>query len=132
LLGDLVWSDLRKASSNVDKVKQDEEEAANMSDDPKKIVAGDAEAGNGYTGDIAAKHEHDHRGLASRVRNSISVSSVDEETKEGQIFSMHDIDPALDAKMRLVNNVSDHNSSLRRPTSLRGACANWVGATLGN
>jgi hypothetical protein len=79
-----------------------------MSDDPKKIVAGDdAEAGNGYTGPIAAKHEHDHHGLASRVRNSISVSSIDEDTKEGQIFSMNDIDPALDAKMRLVNNVSD-------------------------
>ncbi|KAK5467856.1 Filamentous Growth Regulator [Exophiala xenobiotica] len=78
-----------------------------MSDDPKKIVAGDAEAGNGYTGDIAAKHEHDHHGLASRVRNSISVSSIDEDTKEGQIFSMHDIDPALDAKMRLVNNAID-------------------------
>lgn len=77
-----------------------------MSEDPKKIVAGDAEAGNGYTGDIA-KHEDDHHGLASRVRNSISVQSIDEDTKEGQIFSMNDIDPALDAKMRLVNNAID-------------------------
>lgn len=47
-----------------------------------------------------------HAGLGERVRHSISVQSIDETTREGQIFSMNDVDPALDAKMRLVNNVS--------------------------
>lgn len=47
-----------------------------------------------------------HVGFGERVRHSISVQSMDENTKEGQIFSMNDVDPALDAKMRLVNNVS--------------------------
>jgi len=62
--------------------------------DTKQII--DAEEG---------KETH-HAGLGERVRHSISVQSMDENTKEGQIFSMNDIDPALDAKMRLVNNVS--------------------------
>lgn len=35
------------------------------------------------------------------------VVSGDTNAIEGQLFSMNDIDPALDAKMRLVNNVSN-------------------------
>jgi hypothetical protein len=62
--------------------------------DSKQIV--DAEEG---------KEVH-HAGFGERVRHSISAQSIDENTKEGQIFSMNDVDPALDAKMRLVNNVS--------------------------
>jgi hypothetical protein len=48
---------------------------------------------------------HHHHTFGERVRNSISVQSLDENTVEGQIFSMNDVDPALDKKMRLVNNV---------------------------
>ena len=46
-----------------------------------------------------------HHTFRDRVRNSISVQSIDATTVEGQIFSMNDVDPALDKKMRLVNNV---------------------------
>jgi hypothetical protein len=77
-----------------------------MADEPKTIMTDD-EAKAGYAGDEGVKHDHPaHHGLAERVRHSISVQSIDENTKEGQIFSMNDVDPALDAKMRLVNNVS--------------------------
>ena len=46
-----------------------------------------------------------HPSFSARVRNSISVQSLDASTVEGQIFSMNDVDPALDKKMRLVNDV---------------------------
>ena len=36
---------------------------------------------------------------------SNALGGVDDRAIEGQMFSMNDIDPALDAKMRLVNNV---------------------------
>lgn len=43
----------------------------------------------------------------NRRRSSLGgVISGDTNAIEGQLFSMNDIDPALDAKMRLVNNVS--------------------------
>jgi hypothetical protein len=42
-----------------------------------------------------------------RRRSSLGgVVAGDSNAIEGQLFSMNDIDPALDAKMRLVNNVS--------------------------
>ncbi|ETI26190.1 hypothetical protein G647_02967 [Cladophialophora carrionii CBS 160.54] len=50
---------------------------------------------------------HNRHSFGERVRNSISVQSLDENTVEGQIFSMNDVDPALDKKMRLVNNAID-------------------------
>ncbi|KAJ9634244.1 uncharacterized protein PV06_00418 [Exophiala oligosperma] len=84
-----------------------------MSEDPKKIISDDVEAGDRFHGEATTKHEHDdnpnldHHGLAHRVRNSMSVQTLDNDTKEGQIFSMNDVDPALDAKMRLVNNAID-------------------------
>lgn len=43
--------------------------------------------------------------LGEKVRGSISVQHAQEGAVEGQIFSMNDVDPALDAKMRLVNQV---------------------------
>lgn len=44
--------------------------------------------------------------FAKRVRHSIS--GVDDASSiEGQLFSMNDVDPAMDAKMRLVNNVGE-------------------------
>ncbi len=39
------------------------------------------------------------------VRHSIAVEKVDEQSIEGQMFSMNDVDPVLDMKMRLVNDV---------------------------
>ena len=50
----------------------------------------------------------DEKGRRSSLRNSFG--GVDAKAIEGQVFSMHDIDPALDSKMRLVNNVSDIDS----------------------
>lgn len=93
-----------------------------MSEDPKKIISDDVEAGDRFHGEATTKHEHDdnpnldHHGLAHRVRNSMSVQTLDNDTKEGQIFSMNDVDPALDAKMRLVNNVG----ILHSDTSIEG------------
>jgi hypothetical protein len=54
---------------------------------------------------VADSKEAQHHTFGQRVRNSISVQSIDDNTVEGQIFSMNDIDPALDKKMRLVNDV---------------------------
>ncbi|OAP63713.1 hypothetical protein AYL99_02940 [Fonsecaea erecta] len=55
-----------------------------------------------------AKDDHPrHHSLSERVRHSISVQPLDENTVEGQIFSMNDIDPVLDKKMRLVNDAID-------------------------
>lgn len=61
-----------------------------MSDEPKTIIADDPP-------------KHDHEGFADRMRHSISSANV--EPLEDQIYSMADIDPALDAKLRLVNAV---------------------------
>lgn len=52
------------------------------------------------------KLSDDDNGVASKIRNSVSGRGDDAASIEGQLFSMNDIDPALDAKMRLVNNVS--------------------------
>jgi hypothetical protein len=42
----------------------------------------------------------------SKALRQLSVTSLDDEsTTEGQLFSMVDVDPALDAKMHIVNNV---------------------------
>jgi hypothetical protein len=43
----------------------------------------------------------------SKALRQLSVTSLndDDSTKEGQLFSMVDVDPALDAKMHIVNNV---------------------------
>lgn len=72
--------------------------------DSKQII--DTEEGKeAYDTGVVGKEVH-HGGLGERVRHSISAQSMDENSKEGQIFSMNDVDPALDAKMRLVNNVS--------------------------
>lgn len=52
-------------------------------------------------------------GFKSKALRQLSVTSLndDDSTKEGQLFSMVDVDPALDAKMHIVNNVG-------RPRSL--------------
>lgn len=71
--------------------------------DSKQII--DAEEGKeAYHTGHHGKEVH-HGGFGERVRHSVSSQGIDENTKEGQIFSMNDVDPALDAKMRLVNNV---------------------------
>lgn len=46
-------------------------------------------------------------GFKSKALRQLSVTSLndDDSTTEGQLFSMVDIDPALDAKMHIVNNV---------------------------
>ncbi|KAK4938606.1 Filamentous Growth Regulator [Elasticomyces elasticus] len=73
-----------------------------MSEDPKMVMT-DKEVSTG----AVPKHDQHHGGLAERVRHSISAQSVDESTVEGQVFSMNAVDPALDKKMRLVNEAID-------------------------
>jgi len=46
-----------------------------------------------------------HKSFGDAVLRRVSVASIDPSTKEGQVFSMIDVDPALDEKMRLVNAV---------------------------
>ncbi|KIW28339.1 uncharacterized protein PV07_08012 [Cladophialophora immunda] len=46
-------------------------------------------------------------GLGHELRASISPISIDGATEEGQIFSMGEVDAALDAKMRLLNRTID-------------------------
>lgn len=48
-----------------------------------------------------------NNGFMSRALRQLSVTSLndDDSTQEGQLFSMMDVDPALDAKMHIVNNV---------------------------
>lgn len=74
-----------------------------MSVDPKTVIT-DKE-----TKAVSPGEDLDHgrrrSSLAERVRHSISVQSLDESTVEGQVFSMNDVDPVLDKKMRLVNEV---------------------------
>ena len=44
--------------------------------------------------------------LLEKIDRRLSVTSGgDVSAREGQMFSMTDIDPALDAKMHIVNNV---------------------------
>lgn len=66
-----------------------------------------------------------HPSFSERVRHSISVQSIDESSVEGQIFSMNSVDPALDKKMRLVNNVRVTISPPPLPNPVSGAeCQN--------
>lgn len=61
-------------------------------------------------GDDVERHSDEK--VDRRRRSSLGgVMSGDTNAIEGQLFSMNDVDPALDAKMRLVNNVSLHPSS---------------------
>ena len=66
----------------------------------------------GTSADYKADIEHNvpksarEGSLAQRTIHRLSVTADDASTKEGQLFSMGGFDPALDAKMRLVNNVS--------------------------
>lgn len=59
----------------------------------------------------------DHDGNTARrgsLRNSFGgvVAGKDMNAIEGQLYSMNDVDPVLDAKMRLVNKVSCNNDNL--------------------
>jgi hypothetical protein len=63
-----------------------------------KVIHGDPEYGD--------KKRKDS--FAAKVQRQLSVTSVDDgSTKDGQLFSMVDVDPALDAKMHIVNNVCE-------------------------
>jgi hypothetical protein len=67
-----------------------------LSDD--KVIHGDPEYGD--------KERKDS--FAAKVHRQLSVTSLDDgSTKDGQLFSMVDVDPALDAKMHIVNNVCE-------------------------
>jgi hypothetical protein len=62
------------------------------------------------------KHpDHEKRiGLGHILETSISPSSLDGATQEGEIFSMGEVDAALDAKMRLLNRVSHPSISMHQ------------------
>ncbi|KIW65416.1 hypothetical protein PV04_07679 [Phialophora macrospora] len=55
------------------------------------------------------KHpDHEQRiGIGHKLETSISPSSVDGAVKEGEIFSMGEVDAVFDAKMRLLNRTID-------------------------
>lgn len=59
--------------------------------------------------DVASRTESDDMALRkrdSKTRASFAaINAGDDKAIEGQLYSMNDIDPALDAKMRLVNDV---------------------------
>jgi hypothetical protein len=55
--------------------------------------------------DASPNHNQRRTSVGEKVRGSISLGGADERAIEGQVFSMNDVDPALDAKMRLVNQV---------------------------
>lgn len=61
--------------------------------------------------DVVSRTESDDMAIRkrdSRTRSSFAaVNSGDEKAVEGQLYSLNDIDPALDAKMRLVNDVQE-------------------------
>ena len=49
--------------------------------------------------------------VQGRFRSSIAVEHMPEGAVEGQVFSMNAVDPALDKKMRLVNQVACSRST---------------------
>ena len=61
------------------------------------------------TGNVEKHDGARHGSVQDKFRGSFAVvpghQNDDASTKEGQIYSMNAIDPALDAKMRLVNDV---------------------------
>jgi hypothetical protein len=62
---------------------------------------------------VDADSERKDSSFKSKVLRQLSVTFLndDDSTIEGQLFSMVDVDPALDAKMHIVNDVN-------RPCSL--------------
>lgn len=93
-------------------VQDPEKEHAQEDKESRESPVADGEKETAAHGDFekarlsigSEKHHHD---LAYRIRQSVSGQDVDD-IQEGQVFSMSDIDPALDAKMRLVNQVRRH------------------------
>ena len=57
---------------------------------------------------------HRRSSVTQRTLNQLALHRIedDESTKEGQLYSMNDVDPAMDAKMRLVNEVTIFHASL--------------------
>jgi hypothetical protein len=55
--------------------------------------------------DPVDKHQGRSGSVSGKIRSSISVQHDLGDAVEGQVFSMNDVDPALDKKMRLVNQV---------------------------
>jgi hypothetical protein len=72
---------------------------ATTGDDKKPTATEDVEK-HGYD-----THEVRRGSVTSKVRGSLSVQHIPEDAIEGQVFSMNDVDPVLDAKMRIVNQV---------------------------
>ena len=62
-------------------------------------------------GENGHAQEHRRSSIKGNLRGSISVQHIPEDAIEGQVFSMNDVDPAMDKKMRLVNQV-DHSSPI--------------------
>lgn len=68
---------------------------------------GEKVVGISQDNDFDQHHDGKHDGRRkSSITNVLQGRGGDEKAIEGQLFSMNAIDPALDAKMRLVNEVS--------------------------
>ena len=65
-------------------------------------------------GDEVYGQQHRRSSLGGKFRGSLSVQHVPVDAIEGQIFSMNDVDPALDAKMRIVNAVDTTSTAQMR------------------
>lgn len=76
---------------------------AEIGDEKKPTAATDIEKHGEFNG---AGHERRRSSVTNQFRGSLSVQHAPEDAIEGQIFSMNDVDPVLDAKMRLVNQVN--------------------------
>lgn len=79
--------------------------------------------------EVDVKHSHDmekHGGHTTGRRKSSIVDALgaDMNAIEGQIYSMNDVDPALDKKMRLVNNVGAFTAHSRALLILAGYKSN--------
>lgn len=76
-----------------------------MSKDIKDVSGSPDIEKHGYDGVSNSVPEVRRGSVTGKFRQSLSVQHVQEDSIEGQVFSMNDVDPALDAKMRIVNDV---------------------------
>jgi hypothetical protein len=85
---------------------------AEIGDDKKPTASTDIEKHGEYD---SAAQDRRRSSVTGKFRGSLSVQHIPEDAIEGQVFSMNDVDPVLDAKMRLVNQVNNIFLAQMRP-----------------
>ena len=76
-----------------------------MSKEIKDVSASPDIEKHGYDGVSNTGADVRKGSITGKFRQSLSVQHIQEDSIEGQVFSMTDVDPVLDAKMRIVNDV---------------------------